>query len=357
LTEKTLRVKIANDFNTFPFQSVMTKKLNIDKVAKLAGVSTATVSRVLNDYPFVKESTRDRVLQVIKETQYRVNAVARNLRRRKTLSIGMIISNVLSSFYSVLAKAVEDVATQNNYSTILCNGGDSAEKERKYLKVLHENRVDGIILSPTGRNADYLNFLISSGIPVAFVDRITQGVECDCVLVNNREATRRAVEFVIDRGYRKIGCIAGPMDRTTGIERLEGYREALAGRGVCFDEKLVKYGDFSVESGRKRMKDFFETMEIDAVFVSNFDMATGAFQIIKEKGYKIPEDIGFLMFDDSVWTSLVTPSVTAISQPVYALGTTAADLLFKRIFNGRNYVEQKPEKVMLETKLIVRESI
>jgi DNA-binding LacI/PurR family transcriptional regulator len=335
----------------------MTKKLNIDKIAKLAGVSTATVSRVLNDYPFVKESTRDRVLQVIKKTQYRVNAVARNLRRRKTLSIGMIISNVLSSFYSVLAKAVEDVAIRNNYSTILCNGGDSAEKERKYLKVLHENRVDGIILYPTGRNADYLNFLISSGIPVTFIDRITQGVECDCVLVNNREATRRAIEFVIDRGYRKVGCIAGPMDRTTGIERLRGYSEALVGRGVSFDEKLVKYGDFSVESGRKMMGDLIESVEIDAVFVSNFDMATGAFQIIKEKGVKIPDDIGFLMFDDSVWTSLVTPSVTAISQPVYALGTTAAELLFQRILNGSDYMEKKPVKVVLQTKLIVRESI
>jgi len=335
----------------------MTKKLNIDEVAKLSGVSTATVSRVLNDYPFVKESTRNRVLQVITETQYRVNAVARNLRRRKTLSIGMIISNVLSSFYSVLAKAVEDVAIKNNYSTILCNGGDNAEKERKYLKVLHENRVDGIILSPTGKNADYLNFLISSGIPVTFIDRITQGVECDCVLVKNREAARRAIEFVIDRGYERIGCISGPRDRMTGAERLKGYMEALAGRGIMFNEKLVKYGDFSYESGRKLMGELIETEQIEAVFVANYDMATGAFQTIKERGFEIPGDIGFLMFDDCVWTTLVNPTITAISQPVYILGTTAADLLFKRIFNGSNYVEQKPVMVELETELIVRESI
>ena len=131
----------------------MKKKSNIEEVARYAGVSTATVSRVLNNYPFVKDETRRKVLEVIRETNYQVNAVARNLRRKKTQSIGVIISNVLSSFYSIIAKAVEDTASTNRFSTVLCNGGDSPEKELSYLKVLHENRVDGVILSPTGKIA------------------------------------------------------------------------------------------------------------------------------------------------------------------------------------------------------------
>lgn len=338
-------------------KSKMNKKLNIAEVAELAEVSTATVSRVLNDYPFIKESTKNRVLKVIRETNYRVNAVARNLRRKKTRSIGVIISNVLSPFYSVIAKAVEDVAIKNNYSTILCNGGDNPGKERNYLKVLHENRVDGIILSPTGKNADYLNFLIASAIPVSFIDRTVQGVDCDCIMVNNREASFNATELLIKKGYKKIGFISGPIDRTTGIERIRGYTDALKKHGFSVDENAIKYGDFSLESGKEKMGELIKSSNIDAVFAANYDMATGAYQLIKEKNLKIPYDIGFIMFDDPVWATLVKPKITAISQPVYTLGSTTADLLFKRIIDGGQFIDKKPVKLILKTELIVRESV
>jgi len=334
----------------------MEKRLNIAEVAELAGVSTATVSRVLNDYPFVKESTKNRVLKVIRETNYRLNAVARNLRRKKTHSIGVIISNVLSPFYSVIAKAVEDVAIANNYSTILCNGGDNSEKERKYLKVLHENRVDGIIISPTGKNADYLNFLLSSAIPISFIDRTVQGVNCDCVMVNNRKASFKATELMIKKGYGRIGFISGPLDIITGSERFEGYVSALKKHGINVDEILIKYGDFSLESGKEKMEELIRSTDLDAVYVANSDMATGAYLLIKEKKLKIPENIGFLMFDDPVWTTLATPKVTAVSQPVYTLGSTGAELLFKRINDPKN-INQKSIKVTLETRLIERESV
>jgi len=334
----------------------MNKKLNIQTLASLAGVSTATVSRVLNDYPFIRESTRKRVLKIINETNYRVNAVARNLRRKKTYSIGVIVSNVLSSFYSIIAKAVEDIAITNNYSTILCNGGDNPEKERKYLRVLHENRVDGIILSPTGKNVDYLKFLISSGIPVTFIDRITPGIECDAVLVNNGEATFRGIDYLIKKGYSRIGCISGPTDRLTGAERYKGYCRAHRENGLLVDQKLVRFGDFSLESGREKTQELLDNKDLDALFVANTDMAIGAYQVIKEKGIVIPEDIAFLIFDDPVWTTLVEPKVTAISQPVYTLGSTAADLLFKRIIDGVNYLDKEPIRLILEANFIIRES-
>jgi len=338
------------------YKIAMEKKINIAEVAEKAGVSTATVSRVINDYPFVREETKKKVLKVIDETHYRVNAVARNLRRKKTHSVGVIISNVLSPFYSIIAKAVEDVANKNNYSTILCNGGDSPEKERKYLKVLHENRVDGIILSPTGKNKDYLNYLISSGIPIAFIDRVVEGVNCDTVMVNNREASYNAIDYLIKKGYRKIATVAGPMDRTTGIERLEGYIKAHKDNGIDIDKCMIRYGDFSLESGKKHTLDLIENTAMEAVFVANTDMATGAFQIIKEKKLKVPKDIAFVMFDDPAWTTLVTPNITAVAQPVYTLGSTTADLLLKRVVEGRRYIDKEPVKVILEAKLIVRES-
>lgn len=335
----------------------MNGKLNIDQVAKIAGVSTATVSRVINDYPFVREETRQRVLKVIGETNYRVNAVARNLRRKRTYSIGVIVSNVLSPFYSVIAKAVEDVAIKNGYSTVLCNGGDNPEKELKYLHVLHENRVDGIILSPTGKNSEYLQFLISSGIPVSFVDRTVAGIECDAVVVNNRDASYRAVEYLVKKGYRRIGFISGPKDRMTGLQRLEGYMKALADNGRQSDERLIKVGDFTLESGRQKALELLEETDSDALYVANYDMATGAYQVLHEKGLKLPRDIGFMMFDDPDWATLVSPTITAIRQPVYTLGSTAAELLFRRILEGRKYMDRKPVQVVLEAQFLPRESV
>jgi DNA-binding LacI/PurR family transcriptional regulator len=312
---------------------------------------------VLNNYPFVKEETRRRVLKVIRETNYQVNAVARNLRRRKTHSIGVIISNVLSSFYSVIAKAVEDVAIRNMFSTVLCNGGDSPEKELNYLKVLHENRVDGIILSPTGKNRDYLSFLVSSGIPVAVIDRTVKGLECDSVLVNNREASREAVGYMLRQGYREIGFISGPQDRLTGIKRLQGYYDAHEQEGVPVDEGLIRMGDFLIESGKVMARELLENGKLDALYVANSDMATGAYMAIREAKVRIPQDIALVIFDDPEWASLVTPGVTAVRQPVYTLGSTAADLLVKRIVDGSGALDREPVKIVLEAKLIKRDSV
>lgn len=334
----------------------MEKKLNIARIAHIAGVSTATVSRVINDYPFVKDETRRKVLEVIRSTNYQVNAVARNLRRKKTHSIGVIISNVLSPFYSVIAKAVEDVAMKNQFSTVLCNGGDNPEKELNYLRVLHENRVDGIILSPTGKNQDYLRFLTSSGIPLVCVDRIISGLRCDSVLVNNRIVSAQAVSHLLDRGYRKIGFISGPIDRTTGAERLEGYTRALEERGLVVDPRLVRMGDFSYESGRKHALDLLERADMDALYVANTDMASGAFRALKESNVRIPQDLAYVMFDDPDWTTMVTPPVTAVKQPVYTIGSTAADLLFKRILDTGGYLDKDQVRIVLEATLVERGS-
>ena len=335
----------------------MNKKVNIEEVALSAGVSTATVSRVLNDYPFVKEETRSKVLKVIRETNYQVNAVARNLRRRRTHSIGVIISNVLSSFYSVIAKAVEDLAAENRFSTVLCNGGDDPDKELGYLKVLHENRVDGIILSPTGMNGEYLRFLVSSGMPVTVIDRTVEGLSCDTVLVNNREATCQGVRYLLQRGYKHIGYIAGPQDRLTGLERMRGYYDAHEAEGVPSDERLVRIGDFMLESGKQQALSLLAEGGLDALFVANEDMATGAYMAIIEKGFKIPEDIALVIFDDPEWASLVFPKVTAIRQPVYKLGSTAADLIIRRILDGVALKRRNPEKIVLEATLVERDSV
>jgi LacI family transcriptional regulator len=189
-----------------------------------------------------------------------------------------------------------------------------------------------------------------------FVDRVVAGVRCDAVLVDNRKASREAVDLLLARDYRRIGFISGPDDRLTGIERLAGYRDAFEGRGLKHDPALVRFGDFSYESGTKCAAELMENERIDCLYAANIDMATGAFHVIKEKGIRVPGDIAFVMFDDADWATLVTPRVTAVRQPVYQLGSTAAELLFKRIQESGKHAGTQPMKVVLEAKLVVRES-
>jgi len=332
-------------------------KINIKDVAKKAGVSTATVSRVLGDFPGVRDRTRKKVLKAISELNYEINAVARNLRQKKTNSIGIIVGNVLSQFYSVIAKSVEDTANKFGYNTILCNGDENPEKEREYLKVLKSNRVDGIILTPTGKNSEYVQHLINSRTKVVLLDRLIEGVDCDVVLVDNINGAYKAVKHLIDQGYKKIGIVDGYLDRTTGEERLSGYLQAIEEAGIAKDNSLIKIGNFKKESGRKLTKELLkQSNRPEAIFTTNIDMSMGALIAIKELGLTIPDDIGIVCFDDSDWASILDPPITVIRQPVYQLGSTAAELLIKRIENDKNDPDFRPTVITLNTDLIIRNS-
>ena len=332
-------------------------KINIKDVANKAGVSTATVSRVLGDFPGVRDKTRKKVLKAITELNYEINAVARSLRQKKTNSIGIIVGNVLSQFYSVIAKSVEDTANKFGYHTILCNGDENPEKEFEYLKVLKSNRVDGIILTPTGKNSEYVQNLISSRTKMLLLDRLIEGVDCDAVLVDNTNGAYKAVKYLIDQGYRKIGIVDAYLDRTTGAERLKGYLQAIEEAGIAKDDSLIKIGNFKKESGKRLTRELLkQSNRPEAIFTTNIDMSMGALIAIKEMGLTIPDDIGIVCFDDSDWASILDPPITVIRQPVYQLGSIAAELLIKKIENNKNSLNQMPSIVTLNTELIIRES-
>ncbi|MCJ7471956.1 MAG: LacI family transcriptional regulator [Actinobacteria bacterium] len=332
-------------------------KINIKTVAKKAGFSTATVSRVLADYPGVKENTRTKVLAIIKDLRYEVDSVARSLRQRKTYTIGIIVSNVLSPFYSTIAKSVEDKARESGYKLILCNGDDDPLKELEYLKILKSNKVDGIILTPTGKNAEYINNIIESGINVVLLDRLVDGVKCDSVLVDNYKGSFTAVKYLISRGYKKIAFIGGYTDRTTGRQRLNGYNKAIKDDGLKINNDLIKIGDFKKESGARLTKELLEGAHIpDAIFSSNIDMTLGCLIAIKNAGLSIPEDIGIVGFDDPDWSIIADSPLTAISQPVYLLGLKATEILIKNINDKKSFSGNKPSIITLGTSLIIRNS-
>lgn len=332
-------------------------KVNIKIVAEKAKVSTATVSRVLRNDPKVKEKTRKKVIKAINDLNYEVNAVARSLRQKKTFTIGVIVGNVLSQFYSIIAKSVEDVAQKNGYNMILCNGDDDPKKELSYLKVLKSNRVDGIILTPTGKNEDYINYLIESDTKMILLDRLIDDVKCDAVLVDNENGAYKAVKHLIEQGYRKIGIITGYLDRTTGRGRLNGYLKALNEAGIKKDDNLIKIGNFKKRCGIELTKELLERAERpDAIFISNIDMTLGALITITEMKIKIPEDIGIVGFDDSEWAMIFDPPITTVRQPVYNLGSTAAEMLIKKINDNKKFLNSEPIIITLNTELIIRNS-
>ncbi len=332
-------------------------KINIKTVANKAGVSTATVSRVLADFNGIKENTRNKVLDVIKDLNYEVDSVARSLRQNRTYTIGIIVSNVLSQFYSIIAKSVEDKALESGYKLILCNGDDDPLKELEYLKILKSNKVDGIILTPTGKNAEYISNIIESGINVVLLDRLVKGVKCDAVLVDNYKGSYTATEYLLGRGYKNIAFIGGYIDRTTGRRRLDGYSKAIRGAGLKINNDLIKIGDFKKESGIKLTNELIKKgNRPDAIFAANIDMTLGCLIAIKEAGLSVPEDIAIIGFDDPDWSIIVEPPLTVISQPVYNLGLKATEILIKNINDKKSYSGNKTSIITLETNLIIRNS-
>ena len=332
-------------------------KTNIKTVAEKAGVSTATVSRVLNNFPGVREKTKKKVMKIISELNYEVNGVARSLRQKKTFKIGIIVENILSQFYSTLAKSIEDIANKYGYSVILCNGDDDPEKELNYLKVLRSSRVDGIIIAPTGKNADYVNSLMQSNIKIVLVDRLIEGVDCDAVLVDNEKGAYTAVKYLIDKGYKKIAIIDGFIDRTTGKERLKGYLRALNENNIVRNDDFIKIGDFKKRSGIVFANELLENKnKPEAIFAANIDLTLGTLLSAKKFGLKIPDDLAVIGFDDSDWAQILDSPLTVISQPVYDLGATSAEVLIKNIEEDGKFKEEKLI-ITLNTKLIERDSV
>ncbi len=334
-------------------------RASIKDVAKEADVSVATVSRVLRDVPGVREKTLKKVLKAIEKLNYEVNAVGRNLRIRKTNIIGVIVGNVLAPFYSIISKAIEDTANESGYNIILCNGDDNPKKELEYLKVLKSNRVDGIIFTPTGVNKEYVNQALKSETNIVLIDRLINGVECDAVLVDNITCAYSAVKHLTDQGYRKIGVIIPHIDKTIGKERLKGYLKALNEAGIQKDNKLIK----KISSfDRDKIIDLINELlqndsKPEAIFSTTLNTTLFALTVLKEKKIKIPDDIGFVSFDDSEWFNLSSTSITAIRQPVYKIGSIATELLINKIQSEDIIPEkQKPNIKIVGGDLLIRES-
>jgi len=329
--------------------------MTVKEIAKAAGVSTATVSRVLNDSDKVRESTAKRVLKVVEEMNYRMDHVARRMKVKQTdsLVIGLVITDIDNPFFSSVAKGVEDVASKNKLVTMICNTNENPEKERFFLNAMLSEKVSGAIIVPTIGNLNFFKKLVEDGFPMVIVDRKLKGLKIDSVSLNNRKGSYDAVKKLIDNGHRRIGFVAGIRGLSNTEERIAGYQNALNEAEIEISDDLIVYGDYVENGGRRAITEFMSLIDPPtAVFSSNNLMTLGCIKEIYEQKLSIPKDIAIIGFDDSTWAEALIPPLTTVKQPGYELGINAAELLIKRLRNGdANNID-----VVLNPELVVRES-
>ncbi|MFD7200822.1 LacI family DNA-binding transcriptional regulator [Streptomyces sp. NPDC059893] len=325
-------------------------------VARAAGVSPATVSRVFNGGRVTAERAAN-VRRTAAELGFAPNRVARSLRMQRASVIGLIIPDIANPFFTALARGVEDAAQQTNLSVVLCNTDEDVDKEHRYLDVAAGEQMAGVIIAAASRHRTDLSALVDRGTPVVAVDRRPRGASVDAVMLDNQHGGEEATEHLLARGYRRIACIAGPEGTSTSDERLAGYRAVLRDHLRDSGEagppaEYVCHGDFRVEGGRAAMERLLALPEPpDAVFVANNLMTVGALAALRDAGREPPRT-GLLSFGDVPWPELVTPSLTSVQLPSYELGFAAAGLLQERIAG----TEKPLQTVVLRTSLQARES-
>lgn len=326
----------------------------IREVARAAGVSVATVSRVVNNASnHVRPDTRDRVLAAIGRLRYEPNLVARGLKKRVTRTVGLIIPDISNPFYPAIARGIEDVASRAGLGVLLCNTYEDLGKERAYLALLNTRMVDGLIFATVGANTAHLRMLRRRGVPAVLVARAPAGVGIDAVLVDNRRGARDATAHLIRLGHRDIAFIGGPDSLAVEVEREAGYREALAEAGISPNPRLRFNGGFRAEGGAAAVRALLERRErFSAIFAANDLMAIGAMEELRHRGRRIPHDVAVVGFDDITFASLVEPRLTTVAQPKYRMGCLAMERLLHLLGGG----DRRPRRLVLEPKLVVRDS-
>lgn len=322
-------------------------------VARQAGVSAATVSRVLNGHVKVDPTLAERVMAAVSQLGYRRNAVARNLRTSRTSLWAVIISDVENPFFTSMVRGIEDVASAAGYSVVLCNSDENPDKESSYIAAALSEQMAGVVISPSSNQVDDVNLLLEAGCPVVVIDRELDNVTADTVLVDNEHGAELATTHLVEQGNTRIACITGPQWLSSATQRFDGYARALSKAGQSVDETLVRYADFREQGGYDAMASLLDDGPApDAVFATNNLMTIGAMECLVQRGLSVPDDVAIVGFDSIPWADLIRPTLTTVAQPTYEVGRRAAQLLTKRAESP----DAEPERVVLPTSLQVRAS-
>ncbi len=331
--------------------------LTLEDIAKQAGVSRSTVSRVVNNHPNVRGKVRQRVLQVIEDTGFHPNAAARTLASQRSWTIGLLLPHSVSFFftdpyYPHLTKGIAQACNQYNYTLALFLVGTKEDEEKIFPRVSRKGLLDGVIVQ-AGHHGDQeiIGHLVDAAMPLVVAGRPFRSDNVSYVDIDNVNAAASAVSHLVRLGYQRIGTITGPANSTVGLDRKEGYVKTLKERGRSVDDSLIAEGDFTEAGGYYAMQKLLPARP-DAVFAASDIMAIGAMRAAREAGLNIPDDVAFVGFDDLPIATLSNIQLTTIRQPVIQFGVKAVELLIDQIETGNT----TPRRVILDTELVIRES-
>lgn len=306
-------------------------RATIDDVARIANVSTATVSRALARPELVSEETRRRVMEVVESTGYRPNALARALRTRAAQAVIVLVPDFGNPFYTEIVRGMERRASASDYAVLMGNTESDPERERSYMRLLLDRRADGLLLL-SGRLPEGCPAEGPARPPIVFVSEDLPGSEVPLVRIDNPAAAEMAVRYLIDLGHRRIGHVAGPPGRILSPERHAGYRQALEAVQIPYDPALVVTADFTFKGGRAAARRLLDLPEPPtALFCANDESAMGALRAARDKGLRVPEDLSVIGFDDIQLAEITDPPLTTVRQPRAEMGAKAMDVLIRTI--------------------------
>lgn len=325
--------------------------MTIKDVAREAGVSVATISRVLNNSEAVSEATKEKVMDAVKKTGYQQNLLGRHLRCNKTNIILVMLTSIVNSYCAKLVHSIDDEARKHGYSIMICATDNDSETEQRYINFLKNKFVDGIIIINTTMDEKEIAEL-SSSFPVVQCSEYTDDQNTPYVTIDNKSAAYDAVTYLINNGCKRIMHISVNNNCMSSKERLEGYKQALKDNGIKYDENLVIYGNYGYRNSHEITSSYFDDNDVtvDGIFAISDKMAAGAITSVIERGYKVPDDVMVIGFDNTDITYIYNPTITTIAQPYRKIGTAAVKMLLD-IFDGKQC-----ENLILNHEIKFRES-
>jgi len=327
--------------------------ITIYDVAREAGVSMATVSRVVNGNPNVKPTTRKKVLETIERLGYRPNAVARGLASKKTTTVGAIIPDISSMFFADLARGIEDIATMYKYNIILANSDRNKDKELQLINTMLEKQVDGILFMGGEISEEHIRQLTSNSVPVVLSSTYDETNTIPSVNIDNEKAAYEATKFLIEQGNNNVAFIYGHDETPISRFKFEGYKRALVEFDFTLTQDFIVNVDYSYDSGIKAVRQLLSLQrKPTAVFVASDEMALGVIHGAQDMGYRVPEDLEVFGFNNTRLATMVRPTLSTIVQPMYDIGAVSMRLLTK--FMNNEEVEDK--KIILPHRIIERDS-
>lgn len=330
--------------------------MNIKSVAKKAGVSVATVSRVLNHPDAVAPDTKEHILSVMESLDYKPNWMARGLKLNRTGAIALLIPEITDLGYMEIAKGVEDVAHQKNYNIMLCATEDDRNKEKGYIENFIARKIDGVILVSTYLKKSDLAQMKKQDISVVLIGKNDELTGENLVYTDFKAAAAEATRHMIEVGYRKIGVIYGSKPRIENMDKLEGFRKIMEEEGLGCQAEHFFEEENSIEGGYLAASKLLNLKERpEAIFVTSDIMAIGAMEKIKQSGLSIPHDIAVVGFDNLKISGYLEPKLTTVTKPMYRMGLVAARLLFD-VMEDDNQEDNEPQEILIQSKLKVRKS-